>query len=75
MELIQTLRHHEDEKTKVVDLLKLSLSPAGSGLHEMRLTRTSSNSRDPKVQKYYLSAEDMFELESAIRVYNKGLVD
>lgn len=75
MEVTQTLKSHQDERTKVVDLLKLSLSPAGSGLHELRLTRTSSNSRDPKVQKYYLAAEDMFELEAAIRVYNRGLVD
>lgn len=57
------------------DVLKIKMTPAGNNLHEVKFVRTSSNSRDPKEYKIYLEAEDMFELEAAIRVYNKGLVD
>lgn len=57
------------------DVLKITLSPVGAGLHEVKFTRTSTNSRDPKATKFYLEAGDIFELEAALRVYNKGLVD
>lgn len=57
------------------DVLKIKLTPAGKNLHEVKFIRTSANSRDPKEYKIYLEADDMFELESAIEVYNKGLVD
>lgn len=67
---IKTVKHPSG-----VDVLKVSLTPVGYGLHEIKFTRTSSNSRDPKKTSFYLEAEDMFELEAALRVYNKGLVD
>lgn len=57
------------------DVLKIKLTPVAGGLHEVKFTRTSTNSRDPKCTSFYLAPEDMFELEAALRVYNKGLVD
>lgn len=61
--------------TAGTDVLKISLSPVGHGLHEVKFTRTSSSSRDPKKVSFFLEAGDMFELEAALKVYNKGLVD
>lgn len=75
MEVMTTLNDHVDEHTGVSDTLKVSFTPTYGGLHEVKFIRTSSNSRDPKVNKFYLKGEDMFELEAAIRVYNAGLVD
>lgn len=75
MEVSATLNDHVDEHTKVTDTLKVSFTPVYGNLHEIKFTRASSNSRDPKVNKFYLKPEDMFELEAAIRVYNAGLVD
>lgn len=57
------------------DVLKVKLTPVAGGLHEVKFIRTSTNSRDPKYTAFYLASEDMFELEAALRVYNKGLVD
>lgn len=57
------------------DVLKIKMTPAGIGLHEVKFVRTSTNSRDPKEFKFYLEAGDMFEFEAALKVYNKGLVD
>ena len=57
------------------DVLKVKLTPVAGGLHEVKFIRTSTNSRDPKTTSFYLEADDMFELEAALRVYNKGLVD
>lgn len=57
------------------DVLKVKLTPVGQGLHEVKFIRISANSRDPKSSSFYLEADDMFELEAALRVYNKGLVD
>lgn len=73
MELNHTIR--TVEHTAGADVLKVSLSPAGAGLHQVKFTRTSSNSRDPKTTSFYLEADDMFELETALKVYNKGLID
>ena len=67
---IRTVKH-----TGGSDVLKVKLTPVGQGLHEVKFIRTSSNSRDPKSTAFYLEAADMFELEAALRVYNKGLVD
>lgn len=67
---IRTVKHVSGS-----DKLNVTLSPVGAGLHEVKFTRTSSNSRDPKTTKFYLDASDMFELEAAIKVYNKGLID
>lgn len=76
MELNNVIRSVHDETTNVSDVLKISLTPVEpEGMHEVKFTRTSTNSRDPKVVKFYLASEDMFELEAAIRVYNRGLVD
>lgn len=58
-----------------VDVLKIKLTPVAGGLHELKFVRTSSNSRDPKSVSFFLEADDMFELEAALKVYNKGLVD
>lgn len=57
------------------DVLKIKLTPVGQGLHEVKFIRTSTNSKDPKSTSFFLEADDMFELEAALKVYNKGLVD
>lgn len=67
---IRTVKH-----TGGSDVLKVSLSPSGYGIHEIKFIRTSSNSRDPKTTSFFLEANDMFELEAALKIYNKGLVD
>lgn len=67
---IRTVKH-----TSGSDVLKIKLTPVGKDLHEVKFIRTSTNSRDPKSTSFFLEADDMFELEAALRVYNKGLVD
>lgn len=67
---IRTVKH-----TSGSDVLKIKLTPVAGKLHEVKFIRTSTNSRDPKSTSFYLEADDMFELEAALRVYNKGLVD
>lgn len=73
MEIVSFEKHHKDEKTKVVDALKVSFSAVAGGLNEIKFTRTSTNSRDPKVYTYYFEDQDMFDLEEAVKLYNEGL--
>lgn len=60
-------------KTKVSDALKVSFSAVAGGLNEIKFTRTSTNSRDPKVYTYYFEDQDMLDLEETIKFYNEGL--
>lgn len=66
---IRTVKHGKDG----VDTLKISITPVVGELHEVAFTRESTNSRDPKVQRFYLSGEDMIELENTIKFYNEGV--
>lgn len=68
-------RSRTDEKTRVNDALKISFSLVEGGLNEIKFTRTSTNSRDPKTNKFYLTDREMFELEDIIKIYNEGLND
>lgn len=73
MEIVSFEKHHKDAKTKVVDTVKISFSEVAGGLNEIKITRTSTNSRDPKVYKLYFEDQDMFDLEEAVKIYNEGL--
>ena len=73
MEIVSFNKSHTDEKTKVSDAVKVSFSTVSGGLNEIKITRTSTNSRDPKVYKLYFEDQDMFDLEETIKLYNEGL--
>lgn len=73
MEIVSFEKSHTDAKTNVSDALKITFSAVAGGLNEIRFTRTSTNSRDPKVYTYYLEDQDMFDLEETIAIYNEGL--
>lgn len=76
MELSNIIRQVEGNGAGIKDILKICLRPleAPPGMHEVKFVRGSTNSRDTKEICFYLDAEDMFELEAAIRVYNRGLI-
>lgn len=73
IEIVSFNRSRTDDKTKVRDDLKISFSLVEGGLNEIKFIRTSSNSRDPKATKFYLTDREMFELEDVIKLYNEGL--
>lgn len=73
MEIVSFEKRHTDEKTNVSDAVKVSFSLVSGGLNEIKITRTSTNSRDPKIYKMYFEDQDMFDLEEAIAIYNEGL--
>ena len=73
MEIVSFNKSHTDEKTKVTDAVKVTFSAVAGGLNELKITRTSTNSRDPKVYKLYFEDQDMFDLEETIKLYNEGL--
>lgn len=75
IEIVSYTKSHTDEKTNVCDALKISFSLVEGGLNEVKFTRTSTNSRDPKVVRFYLSDQDMFNLEDTLKLYNEGLND
>lgn len=73
MEIVSFNKSHTDEKTKVTDAVKVSFSVVAGGLNEIKIVRTSTNSRDPKTYKLYFEDQEMFDLEEAISIYNEGL--
>lgn len=73
MEIVSFEKSHTDEKTKVIDAVKMSFSMVAGGLNEIKIVRTSTNSRDPKTYKLYFEDQDMFDLEEAVKIYNEGL--
>ena len=73
MEIVSFNKSHTDEKTKVTDAVKVSFSSVSGGLNEIKIVRTSTNSRDPKTYKLYFEDQDMFDLEETIKLYNEGL--
>lgn len=73
MEIVSLNKSHTDEKTNVTDAVKIAFSTVAGGLNEIKITRTSTNSRDPKVYKMYLEDQEMFDLEEIIKLYNEGL--
>ena len=73
MEIVSFNKSHTDEKTKVSDAVKISFSSVSGGLNEIKIVRTSTNSRDPKTYKLYFEDQDMFDLEETIKLYNEGL--
>ena len=73
MEIVSFEKNHTDEKTNVSDAVKVTFSTVAGGLNEIKFTRTSTNSRDPKVYKLYFEDQDMFDLEETIKTYNEGL--
>lgn len=73
MEIVSFNKSHTDEKTKVTDAVKISFSLVSGGLNEIKIVRTSTNSRDPKTYKLYFEDQDMFDLEEAVKLYNEGL--
>ena len=73
MEIVSFNKSHTDERTKVTDAVKVSFSMVAGGLNEIKIVRTSTNSRDPKTYKLYFEDQEMFDLEETIKLYNEGL--
>ena len=73
MEIVSFEKRHKDARTKVIDAVKVTFSMVAGGLNEIKITRTSTNSRDPKTYKLYFEDQDMFDLEETIKLYNEGL--
>lgn len=73
MEIVSFEKSHTDEKTKISDAVKISFSTVYGGLNEIKIVRTSTNSRDPKTYNLYFEDQDMFDLEEAVKLYNEGL--
>lgn len=73
MKNVNFTKSHTHPTTKVNDTLKVSFTPIVGGLNEIKFTRTSTNSRDPKEYKFYFNDIDMFEFEETVKLYNEGL--
>ena len=68
------LKHVEDPVTKVTDVLKVSITKGIlNDIHEVKFLRSSTDGEEPNSFSFYLSTEDMENLEDVLKLFNKEI--
>ncbi|CAB4124733.1 hypothetical protein UFOVP58_26 [uncultured Caudovirales phage] len=72
--MLLTLKEVEDPVTKVTDVLKVSITKGIlSDIHEVKFLRSSTDGKEPKSFSFYLSTDDMYNLEAIINIFNEEI--
>lgn len=70
--MLLTLKEVEDPVTKVTDVLKVSITKGVlNDIHEVKFLRSSTDGKEPKSFSFYLSTDDMYNLEAIINIFNE----
>jgi len=70
--MLLTLKEVEDPVTKVTDVLKVSITKGIlNDIHEVKFLRSSTDGKEPKNFSFYLSTDDMYNLEAIINIFNE----
>ena len=70
--MLLTLKEVEDPVTKVTDVLKVSITKGVlNDIHEVKFLRSGTDGKEPKSFSFYLSTDDMYNLEAIINIFNE----